>query len=130
MSEEQREAGQFSENVRRYGREDPLPRRVDMRAGALRAVLEGGDLRYVRVGQDQVVLRLYAAVRDRNWNTIEPAYRNYAAQRDDNGFTVTFEAEHVSGDVDFAWTGSIIGTPDGLITATMDGVARKDFQRN
>ncbi|MBA3450682.1 MAG: hypothetical protein H0T18_05665, partial [Chloroflexia bacterium] len=130
MSEVGKETTRFSANVSRYGREEPLPQRVDVRAGPLTAVLEGGDLRYVTVGDDPVVLRLYAAVRDRNWNTIEPRYLSYEVAHDDNGFTVTFEAEHVGGDVDFVWTGSITGTPDGVITATMDGVARKDFQRN
>ena len=114
-----------------YGQDEPLPQRHDLRAGPLTAVLEGGDLRYVKLGDDTVVLRLYAAIRDRNWDTIEPRFLSYELDRGDDGFTVRFIAENVSDDVDFEWQGSITGTPDGVITATMDGVARTRFpQRN
>ena len=41
-----------------------------MRAGPLTAVLDGVDLRYVRLGDTELVRRIYVAVRDRNWNTI------------------------------------------------------------
>ena len=116
--------------VIQYGKDEPLPERYDLRAGPLTAVLEGGDLRYVKLGEETVVLRLYAAVRDRNWNTIEPRFLSYELDRHDDRFSVRFVAEHVSNEVDFEWRGSIAGTPAGVITATMDGVARKDFLRN
>ena len=85
----------------RYGVDAPLPERRDLRAGPLTAVLEGGDLRYVRLGDELVALRIYGAIRDRNWGTIEPAYSEYAVDERDDGFTVTVTAENVSPDVDF-----------------------------
>ena len=121
---------EFPQRVMWYGKDEALPERVAVRAGPLTAILEGGDLRYVKLGNDPVVLRLYAAIRDRNWNTIEPRFTNYDLDRGENGFTVRFVAENVGGDVDFEWEGEISGTPDGVITATMDGVARQDFLRN
>jgi hypothetical protein len=130
MSEERTGPVAFAPAIMRYGRDEPLPERISVRAGPLTAILEGGDLRYVTLGADPVVLRLYAAIRDRNWNTIEPKYLSYDVDRTDDGFTVRFTAENVGGDVDFEWRGEITGTPDGVITATMDGVARQDFQRN
>ena len=130
MSEERTGPVAFPATIIQYGKDEPLPRRHDLRAGPLTAVLEGGDLRYVKLGEDTVVLRLYAAVRDRNWNTIEPRFLSYELEQHDDGFTVRFVAEHVSDEVDFEWQGSIAGTADGVITATMDGVARKDFLRN
>ena len=130
MSEERSEPVEFPPRVMRYGKDEPLPERIPVRAGPLAAIIEGGDLRYVKLGDDLIVLRLYAAIRDRNWNTIEPAYTSYEVDQSDEGFTVRFAAENVSGDVDFMWQGEITGTPDGVIIATMDGVARKDFQRN
>jgi hypothetical protein len=130
MGEERTGPVAFPATVSRYGKDEPLPPRHDMRAGPLTAVLEGGDLRYVKLGADTVVLRLYAAIRDRNWGTIEPRFLSYELDRHDDGFSVRFVAENVSDDVDFEWQGSITGTPDGVITATMDGVARKSFLRN
>jgi hypothetical protein len=130
MGEERTGPVAFPAPVSRYGQNESLPPRHDLRAGVLTAVLEGGDLRYVKLGRDTVVLRLYAAIRDRNWGTIEPRFLSYELDRDDDGFSVRFVAENVSNDVDFAWQGSITGTADGVITATMDGVARKSFLKN
>ena len=120
----------FPAPVSRYGLNEPLPQRHNLRAGPLTAVLEGGDLRYVKLGADTVVLRLYAAIRDRNWNTIESRFLSYELDQGDDGFAVRFVAENVSNDVDFEWRGSITGSHDGVITATMDGVARQSFLRN
>jgi hypothetical protein len=121
---------EFPAWVSQYGTDEPLPQRYALRAGPLTAIVEGGDLRYVKLGNDLIVLRLYAAIRDHNWNTIEPKYLAHEIDRDDDGFTVRFVAENVAGDVDFQWGGLIVGTPDGVITATMDGVARGDFLKN
>src|SRR5215212_10252923 len=130
MGEERTGPVAFPATVSQYGKDEPLPPRHDLRAGPLTAVLEGGDLRYVKLGGETVVLRLYAAIRDRNWNTIEPRFLSYELDRNDNRFSVRVVAEKERDDVDFEWQGSITGTPDGVITATMDGVARKDFLRN
>jgi hypothetical protein len=130
MTEQRTGPVDFPANVSRYGRSEPLPPRYPVRAGPLTAIVEGGDLRYVRLGDDLVVLRLYAAVRDRNWGTIEPHFLAYELDRRDDGFTVRFVAENVSPLVDFEWNGEINGTADGVITATMDGRARRTFLRN
>src|SRR5215217_6789628 len=130
MSEQLGEPVAFPAPVSQYGQNEPLPRRHHLRAGPLTAVLEGGDLRYVKLGADTVVLRLYAAIRDRNWDTIEPTFLSYELAQDDDRFSVRFVAENVANDVNFEWQGSITGTGDGVITAIMDGVARKNFLKN
>ena len=125
--------GESRVDVRYYGSEQPLPERHVVRAGPFTAVLEGADLRYVALGGEVVILRLYAAVRDRSWGTIAPVFTRYELARDDRSFALTFEAEHVSGGeqgVDFAWRGSITGTSEGTITCEMDGAARSPFWRN
>jgi len=116
--------------VIRYGVDEPLPEQRPLRAGPLTAVLEGGDLRYVSAGGVEVVRRLYMAVRDRNWDTIEPRYTEFTVEDRGDSFTVRFAAEHVSGDVDFAWRGTIEGRPDGTIVYEMDGAPRRAFYRN
>src|SRR5215218_10662306 len=83
----------FPATVSQYGKDEPLPPRHNLRAGPLTAVLEGGDLRYVKLGGETVVLRLYAAIRDRNWNTIEPRFLSYELDQDDDGFR---SEEHTS----------------------------------
>jgi hypothetical protein len=120
----------FPVRALQYGRDEPLPERRILHAGPLTAVLEGGDLRYVRLGDEVVVLRLYAAVRDHNWNTIAPHFTRYEVEDGGDHFTVRYSAEHVSPDVDFAWDGTLVGSADGVIRAQMDGRARRDFMKN
>ena len=60
----------LSPNIIYYGRADDLPRRIILSAGPLTAEFETGDLRYIRLGDREIIRRIYAAVRDRNWRTI------------------------------------------------------------
>ncbi|MDQ3654301.1 MAG: hypothetical protein M3457_04385, partial [Chloroflexota bacterium] len=120
-------------NVVYYGSDQPLPERRLVRAGPFSAVLEGADLRYVAIGGEVVILRLYAAVRDQSWGTIAPVFTRYDLEQDERSFSLTFAAEHVtSGEqaVDFAWRGSITGSRDGTIVCEMNGSARSSFWRN
>jgi D-apionolactonase len=119
-----------SDRVRRYGTDAPLPERRTLRAGPVTAQLEGGDLRYVTVGDREVVRRLYVGVRNRNWDTIEPCYTAFEVEDGGDRFAVRFTAVHQDGDVDFTWDGTIVGSADGTIEAAMDGVVGRDFLRN
>ncbi|MGD9712653.1 MAG: hypothetical protein AB7V46_11365, partial [Thermomicrobiales bacterium] len=92
--------------------------------------LEGGDLRYVRLGDVEIVRRLYIAIRDRNWGTIPPVYTRFDLLDEGDHFRIDLAAEHLSGDVDFAWTGSIEGHANGTISYSMEGTPRKAFLRN
>ena len=116
--------------VKRYGVDADLPARRTLRAGPLTTVLENADLRYVKFGDAQVVLRLYMAVRNRNWDTIEPVFTRFEVDDRGDGFRVDLTAENVAGDVDFVWTGVIEGTPDGTISYRMDGAPRQAFLKN
>ncbi len=121
---------ELTTNIKRYGSEQPLPTRQTLHAGPVEVVLEGGDLRYIRLGPSEIIRRLYMAVRDQNWGTIQPVYPSFTVQDHGSSFRVDFTAEHVSGDVDFAWTGTIEGADDGTIVYTLDGAPRKPFLRN
>ena len=116
--------------VRRYGRDEPLPDRRTLRAGPLTAILENGDLRYLSVDGTEIVRRIYVAVRNQNWDTIPPRFTRYEVADDGRAFAVHLGAIHQSGDVDFSWEGTILGTAAGTITCSMDGVVGSDFLRN
>lgn len=111
-----------------YGRDTAPVERRALRAGPVMAQLDGGDLRYVRIGEVELVRRVYVAVRDLNWNTIRAELSAVAVDARDDGFEVRFEARHRQGDIDFSWRGVIIGSPDGSIRYTMDGVADTAFR--
>ena len=98
-------------------------------AGLLQARYDHANLRYVRLGGVEVLRHLYMAVRDRNWNTIPAKLSNLQFETRHDGFEISFDAEHVEGDVDFRWHGELRGSPAG-IEAVMDGVAASSFWKN
>jgi hypothetical protein len=102
----------------------------ELRAGPLSLLLEEGGLRYVRAGRLEILRRVYAAVRDRHWDTVTPAFSNLRVDADARSFRATFDAECRRGPVDFAWTGTVTGTADGTLTFAFDGAARSSFLRN
>jgi hypothetical protein len=112
------------------GRDEPAPTAVDLRAGPATMLLEGADLRYVRVAGQEIVRRLYVAVRDANWGTLPAVISERTVDQRDDGFVVRFLVEQRQSPMDFRWRGEITGTADGAITYTMDGQAGSAFRYN
>src|SRR5947209_1794228 len=113
----------WSPNVKHDGSELPPAEKRVLRAGPLSLMLEGADLRYIRLGDREVLRRVYVAVRDPNWGTLEPEYSNMRVDVGEDQFRVEFEAEHRDSAIDFTWHGTIRGGANGTIAYTMDGVA-------
>jgi len=97
--------------------------------GELQAEFEDGGLRYVRYRGVELVRGIYAAVRDRDWGTVPPVYRDVRAARDDAGVTIAFVCEHAKDDIDFVWEGNIRLKATGL-RFDFEGRARSSFLRN
>lgn len=116
--------------VLRYGKDEPLPEQRVLRAGPLTVLLDGGDLRYVRVGEREILRRVYVAVRDRNWDTIAPRLSDLRVEDHADSFRVTYTCEHRRGEIDFVWNATITGDANGTITYNMAGEARSSFWRN
>jgi hypothetical protein len=109
-----------------YGRDEPPPWRTNLRAGPLTALLEGADLRDVRLGGIEIVRRLYFAVRDVNWDTIAAEVTNLFVDVHAEGFAVEFDARH-NQHLDFCWHGTIQGDRSGSITYAASGQALSEF---
>ena len=99
-------------------------------AGPLSVDLIEGELRYFSAGPDEALRRIYAAVRDANWNTIAAARTAPAVVQTADGFHVSWQNEHRDGNVDFIWDSRLTGTGDGVIRWEFDGVARQGFAKN
>lgn len=117
-------------NVIRYGSEAPLPTPIPLRAGPLSLIYENGDLRYIRLGDHEIVRRLYVAVRDHNWGTVPNVLTNVRMDINDDSFQIAYEVENRRGDIDFTWQATISGEAQGVITFTFEGESRSTFRRN
>jgi hypothetical protein len=112
------------------GIDRPAPELVPLRAGPLTAILDGVDLRYVKLGAVELVRRIYAAVRDQNWNTIPGVAVNSELDVREDAFDVRFDVRHGNDELDFSWQGTISGTADGRVSFSLDGRAGRDFPYN
>src|SRR5689334_13934427 len=117
-------------NVIYYGKDEPLPEQIALRAGPLSLVYENGDLRYIRLGEHEIVRRIYVAVRDRNWDTVLPVLSNLQIEAGDDTFRISYDADHSQGQIRFTWRATIAGDADGTIRFAMDGQALTTFLRN
>ena len=99
-------------------------------AGPLRLDYDSGDIRCVRLGNEEILRRVYVAFQDRNW-TARP-WRILSEEIDDHGdsFTVRVSARG-SFDADpFTWTVDIEGGADGTLHYSLRGVTSAPFLRN
>ena len=117
-------------NFLRHGSADPLPERRPFRAGPFSLIFEAGDLRYVKLGQREVIRRLYGAVRDRKWGTVPAEISDLISEDSDQAFRITYTATHRRDDIHFIWQAEIAGQADGSIRFSFDGEAKSTFLRN
>ena len=111
-----------------HGRLQPPTASTTLRAGPIEASLgPEGDLRRLRVGDLELVRRVFVTVRDRDWLEIPPRLSDLSVDADDSGFRVRFSARHASLGLSFAWNALVEGNPSGSITYLMDGLAEQSF---
>lgn len=113
-----------------YGKETPLPEQIPLRAGPLTMIYENGDLRYIKLGEKEIVRRLYVAIRDRNWGTAANVLSNVQMHIEEEAFQITYECTNKILDIDFVWHGELRGDANGIITCSMNGKAQSTFLRN
>lgn len=103
-----------------------VPVRIEV--GELAATFSDGDLFDVRWCGDEVIQRLYPAVRDEAWNTIPAHYSNLVVTQTDEVATIDFDALHEHGPIRYEWHGAIEVSAVGILTYEMRGRALRDFR--
>jgi hypothetical protein len=112
------------------GSNEPLPEQRALRAGPLTLYFENGDLRYIRLGQQEIIRRIYVAVRDRNWGTVPNLVSNIEHHIRPDSFSFRYRVNNQRDDIDFVWEATITGDETGQITFAFEGEARSTFLRN
>ncbi|MBL8232799.1 MAG: hypothetical protein JNL98_30145 [Bryobacterales bacterium] len=115
-----------------WGKDEALPRQIELAAGPMKMVFEPdlAFLRYLRIGDAEILRGVYAAVRDRNWGTVAPRVSNLRVETKEDSFRVEFDVTCKEGPIDFVWKGEISGEAAGRVRFAMKGDARSTFFRN
>jgi hypothetical protein len=117
-------------NILYYGSPAAVPEPIMLRAGALSVSFVAGELRHIRLGNREIVRRVYVAVRDRNWRTLPSSLLDIKKTIDRQSFELRFEVENKRDEIDFCWHGCVVGETNGTISFTMEGLARSTFWKN
>lgn len=101
-----------------------------LRAGPLDMTFESGSLRWIRLGEIEVLRGIYGAVRDGIWGTVQARIDQIRITERARSFEVSFASHHESGDIAFSWKGEIAGRNDGRVRFDFRGTAESTFARN
>lgn len=108
------------------------PERLPLRAGPLTLDYEGGDLRYIRLGETEILRRVYAVVRDDAWGTVPMRLTETHRDIREDSFHLAYlaDCEDPAKGISFRFRATLTGGPDGTVTFDFDGEALSTFQRN
>lgn len=117
----------ISRNIKLYGWQRPEPVVEHLRAGPVRLKFQDGELRYLYVGDKEIVRRIYFAVRDSTWDTAMPKFSKIKVDKRSDSFSIQLEAACKNEHADYQWSGEITGASDGKITFSVTGQPNSDF---
>ncbi|MFC5409685.1 hypothetical protein ACFPMF_10220 [Larkinella bovis] len=119
-----------STSLIRYGLNEPLPEPRILRAGPLTMLYDRGFLRYIRLGDHEVLRMMYHAIRDHNWATATHTITDEFIEQQDDSFHIRYTCECRNETIQFRWQCELVGEPDGTIQFNIDGEALTEFRRN
>ncbi len=107
-----------------------LPQSYALKAGPFSLLFEQGELRRIRLGDREVIRRIYMTVRGPDWSTIPAEITGLEVEQQPEGFVINYLALYREGDVDFSWYVGIRGDADGVIRLQATGMAASAFDTN
>jgi hypothetical protein len=103
---------------------------IELKAGNLDLLYQDGFIRYVRLGNLEIIRMINHALRDPNWSTIPMQISNEKINTEEDAFQISYTANFQEDSINFEVNCQIEGKKDGSLIFIYDGIAKKDFHRN
>ena len=116
--------------IKLFGTEVPEPKVRTLRAGALSAMFDNGALRYIKLGEIEVLRAIAFLVRDENWGTFTPEISNLKVRQGKSDFRVTYDARCKDAERSLSYQAEISCSANGALTFTADALPETDFLTN
>lgn len=113
-----------------HGSDSPIPEMRVLRAGPVSMLLDGVDLRYLKIGGTELVRRVYSAVRDEDWDTVPGVVSGLTLEEREGAFRLEFDVRHARREIDFSWHGTVTGETSGRVEFLFDGRAGRELFYN
>jgi hypothetical protein len=117
------------EQIKASGSPDFFPEQTKLKAGELDLIYENGAIRRIRLGDTEIIRMIYAAVRDRDWETIEPKIEAETIKTEVASFEISLKVRYQAGPIDFYAEYQISGS-NNKILFRMEGEALSEFLKN
>ncbi len=103
---------------------------MHLTAGPITLLYDHGFPRYFKLGDDEVLRRIYVALRNQDWDTARLTLSDETISKNPDSFRVDYN--WAADDLGMQMTGhvSIEGAADGTITMNWYGKALNSFWRN
>jgi hypothetical protein len=118
------------DHIKYHGGHNENDRKKTLKAGVLNMIYENAGLRYISAGKNEIVRRVYPALRDKNWLTVRQSIEEENLDIYENSFRISLKCMYVSEEINFLSNYVIEGSNENCITITMDGEALSTFARN
>jgi hypothetical protein len=106
------------------------PDGIVLEAGPVSMTLENGALRWIRLGDIEVIRGIAFLIRDRNWGTPVAEIAGLDIVHADGGFRVVFNAVCRTEDGMLPWSAEITATADGTVRFAARATPTADFTTN
>ena len=110
-----------------FGTEQPSVVGQILTAGPISVEFDAGQLRYVRVGDVEVLRAISFLVRDENWGTYNPEISGLSVEQHGDGFSVAYHAVCSRPGQEISFDASVEGRGDGSLVFRATAIPRTDF---
>src|SRR5262245_47055627 len=101
-----------------------------LEAGAISVMLDNGALRYVKLGDVEVLRAIAFLVRDENWGTFTPKISNLKILKNRAGFNVSYDASCSDAKRELVYRAEITCSPEGTLKFSVTATPKTDFLTN
>ena len=123
-------ADRLPERIKQTGTMEEKSAWISLKAGKLKMIYSNGAFRYISSGSNELIRMIYAAVRDREWNSVTPVIVDEKIRIQEESFSITLKCLYHSPEINFSAEFSIEGKQDNSITIAMEGEALETFAKN
>ncbi|MGH6892021.1 MAG: hypothetical protein ACREEP_07165 [Dongiaceae bacterium] len=116
--------------IKLFGTEAPEPKVRILRAGALSAIFDNGALRYIKLGDTEVLRAIAFLVRDENWGTFNPEISNLKIRESKGDFRISYDARCKDAKRSLAYRAEISCGADGALRFAASALPETDFLTN
>jgi D-apionolactonase len=121
------QTGDTPRAIKLVGTEQPSVVGRILTAGPMSVELDDGQLRYLRVGDVEVLRAVSFLVRDENWGTYNPVISGLSVDQRGEGFSVSYNGVCSRPGQEISFDASIEGRGDGSLAFKATAIPKTDF---